>query len=116
MTQTVGDAGKMLAATGDDKDNEEDEEDEDDDVDEIPESLFKQPEKAKGARASVLAEAYGAWNQKTAFAPPMIETTVEQKAQPTECLRKRFLFSGLEEKEFGIVLGAIAPVVKKVSF
>ena len=115
MTQKVGDAGKMLAATGDDKDNEEDEEEEDDDVDEIPKS-FKQPEKAKGARASVLAEAYGAWNQKTAFVPSVIETTVEQKALPTECLRKSFLFSGLEEKEFGIVLGAMAPVVKKVSF
>ena len=79
-------------------------------MDEIPES-FKQPEKAKGARASVLAEAYGAWNQKTAIVPPVIETTVEQKARPTECLRKSFFFSGLEEKEFGIVLGAMAEVV-----
>ena len=58
MTQKVGDAGKMLAATGDDKDNEEDEEEEEDnDVDEIPKSL-RQPEKARGARASVLAEAW----------------------------------------------------------
>ena len=99
MTQKVGDAGKMFAATGDDKDNEEDEEKEDDDVDEIPKSL-KQHEKAKGARASVLVEAYGAWNQKTAFVASVIDTTVEQKARPTECLRKSLLFSGLEEKEF----------------
>ena len=39
MTQKVGDAGKMLAATGDDKDNGEDEEEDDDDVDEVPKAF-----------------------------------------------------------------------------
>jgi len=65
-------------------------------VDEIPES-FKKPEgQMKAARASVSAEAYGAWNQKKAFTPPVIPKSEEQKKRIKEVLAKSFLFQALE--------------------
>merc|ERR1719160_1089505 len=107
MQQKTAEAGKMLAAAQDDKEDESEAEEEDDDVDEIPES-FQQ--KSKGARASVSAEAYGAWNQKTAFEAKVIAKTDEQKGRLQTCLGKSFLFSGLEEKEFKIVVDAMEEV------
>merc|ERR550514_775592 len=77
MQQKVNDAGKMMAATGGEEEEEEEEE-EDDDVDEIPESFQKPAGQMKTARASVSAEAYGAWNQKAEFTPPVIPKSDEQ--------------------------------------
>merc|ERR1719160_1218179 len=98
-----------LSKGGDDaKDEEEEEEDEEDDeLDEIPES-FKKPEgQMKTARASVSAEAYGAWNQKKAFTPPSYPKSDEQKARLKAVLTKSFLFQSLDESQVGQVIGAM---------
>merc|ERR1719487_1541376 len=69
-----------LTNAAEEKEEEEEEEEDDDELDEIPES-FKKPEgQMKAARASVSAEAYGAWNQKKAFTPPSYPKSEEQKA------------------------------------
>merc|ERR1719160_405096 len=107
MQQKTAEAGKMLAAAQDDKEDESEAEEEDDDVDEIPES-FQQ--KSKGARASVSAEAYGAWNQKGAFEAKVVAKSEEQKKRLKDCLGKSFLFSGIEEKEFAVVVDAMEEV------
>eukprot|EP00913_Durusdinium_trenchii_P024008 g22546.t1 len=52
-----------------------------------------QPNKA---RTSVSAEAYGEWNAKKAFVPPVIVKTEEQKDRLKACLTKSFLFSELD--------------------
>merc|ERR1719161_1837591 len=89
---------------------EEEEEEEDDELDEIPESMKKPEGQMKTARASVSAEAYGAWNQKKAFTPPSHPKTDEQKKRLGEVLGKSFLFSALESKDLEAVLLAMLEV------
>mmetsp|Transcript_149972 Transcript_149972/g.276709 ORF Transcript_149972/g.276709 Transcript_149972/m.276709 type:complete len:412 (-) Transcript_149972:133-1368(-) len=87
---------------------DEDEEEEDDDCgDEIPES-FRQSE-AQGARArtSVSAEAYGQWNQKKAFTPPVYPKTDDQLTRLGSTLSKSFMFAALEKAEMDILLQAM---------
>jgi len=84
--------------------------DEDDDVvDEIPDN-FKMPEKNKGARSSVSAEAYGAWNQKVAFTPPVHAKSDEQKTRLKATLGRSFMFSALEESETNVLVDAMEEV------
>jgi len=109
MTSKVEETAKMVTAGNEAKDEEEEEEEEDDDdeLDEIPES-FKKPEgQMKTARASVSAEAYGAWNQKKAFTPPSIPKSDQQLARLKTVLGKIFLFQSLEEKDMNGVIGAM---------
>merc|ERR1719393_803909 len=75
----VEEAGLMVSnlAKQEEKDEEE-EEDDDDDCDELPESFKKPESQMTGARASVSAEAYGSWNQKKAFEPPVHPKNEEQ--------------------------------------
>lgn len=105
----VEEAGKMVATSTDqqeDKDEEEEEE-EDDELDEIPES-FKKPEgQMSKMRASVSAEAYGAWNQKKAFTPPEYPKTEDQKVRLKATLAKSFMFSSLEGKDMDTVILAM---------
>merc|ERR1719456_221930 len=91
-------------------DEEEEEEEEDDELDEIPESMKKPEGQMKTARASVSAEAYGAWNQKKAFTPPTFAKSDDQKKRLVDVLSNSFLFSALEAKELDSVLGAMQEV------
>mmetsp|Transcript_24447 Transcript_24447/g.17192 ORF Transcript_24447/g.17192 Transcript_24447/m.17192 type:complete len:112 (+) Transcript_24447:378-713(+) len=63
--------------------------------------------KAKGPRASVSAEAFGAWNQKSAFVPKVIAKSEEQKTKIYEKLNQSFMFSNLDESEKNIVIDAM---------
>merc|ERR1719197_1677166 len=80
-------------------DDDDEEEEEDDDVDELPEAMIQSASKAGKTRASVSAEAYGAWNQKKDFTPPVHPKTDEQKERLRAVLAKSFLFSSLDQKE-----------------
>merc|ERR1719393_854985 len=88
-------------------DEEEEEEEEDDELDEIPESMKKPEGQMKTARASVSAEAYGAWNQKKAFTPPTYSKSDDQKKRLADVLSKSFLFSALDPIELDKVIGAM---------
>merc|ERR1719453_26863 len=114
MTEKVEETAKMVVQNGEpDKaeEEEEEEEDDDDELDEIPES-FKKPEgQMKTARASVSAEAYGAWNQKKAFTPPDIPKSDEQKARLKTVLGKSFLFQSLDNSGLESVIGAMQETV-----
>ena len=59
------------------------------------------------ARASVSAEAYGAWNKKRSFVPPIVPKTDEQRVRLRRCLGGSFLFSGLGDRDLGTVVGAM---------
>lgn len=92
--------------TGDDEANaeDEDEEDNDDDVEDLP----PPPNYAqKGPRASVSAEAYGAWNKAKEYTPVVNPKSDEQKARLKGIMSKSFLFASLEEKDFTIVVDAM---------
>mmetsp|Transcript_87274 Transcript_87274/g.154639 ORF Transcript_87274/g.154639 Transcript_87274/m.154639 type:complete len:401 (-) Transcript_87274:133-1335(-) len=101
----VQEAAKMAA---DDPAEEEDEEEEDD-VDDEPPPDFEKPQ-GNRARQSVSAEAYGDWNAKKAFVPPVIAKSDEQKERLKNCLIKSFLFANLETNDLGIVIGAMKEV------
>jgi len=110
ITGSLEEAGNAIGeATKDDEDAEE-EEDDDDDCDEIPES-FRKPEGQMGTtRASVSAEAYGAWNQKKAFTPPVHPKSDDQKDRLNQVLMKSFMFSELEQQDMETVLMACSEV------
>jgi len=88
---------------------EESEEEDDDDVDDEPPPDFERFQ-AKGARQSVSAEAYGDWNKKQAFDPPVIAKSDEQKERLKGVLSKSFMFSMLSEADFDIIIGAMSEV------
>lgn len=101
----VQEAAKMASEA---QANEEEEEEEDDEDDEPPPGWERdQPNKA---RTSVSAEAYGEWNAKKAFVPPVIVKNEEQKARLKTCLTKSFLFSELDETDLSIVIAAMKEV------
>lgn len=54
------------------------------------------------------AEAYGEWNQKRDFTPPVHVKSESQKQRLAETLAKSFLFNALREKETATVLQPIA--------
>merc|ERR1719482_186244 len=86
---------------------ESEDEDDDDCGDELPESFRKNEETLGRARQSVSAEAYGQWNQKKAFEPPVYPKTAEQKARLGSTLQKSFMFAALEQKDMDIILMAM---------
>merc|ERR1719265_2558365 len=108
LKDKVEEAGLMVSnlAKEEDKDEEE-EEDDDDDCDELPESFRKPEGQMSGARASVSAEAYGAWNQKKAFTPPSYSKSDQQKKRLGDVLVKSFLFSALDAQQLDSVIGAM---------
>lgn len=81
----------------------EEEEDDDDDVDDLP----PPPVSSKKQRASVSAEAYGAWNQRKEFTPPVHPKSDEQKTQIMGVLKSSFLFKSLEDKALNTVVDAV---------
>jgi cAMP-dependent protein kinase regulator len=92
----------------------DEDEEEDDADDEPPPGFFERLEAAEGgppkARQSVSAEAYGEWNAKKAFVPPVNPKTDEQKDRLKTCLTKSFMFSSLENNDLGIIIGAMKEV------
>jgi len=94
-------------AAGDAKEEDEEEEEDDDDDEPPPDFERQMPTKA---RQSVSAEAYGQWNQKKAFVPPVIPKSDEQKERLKQVLSKSFLFSNLDDNDFGIIVGAMKEV------
>jgi cAMP-dependent protein kinase regulator len=109
-------ASKMVAV----KHEEEEEEEEDDDLDdEPPPDFFDRPQTNK-ARTSVSAEdvracqsmleAYGEWNLKKAFVPPVITKSDEQKDRLKSTLTASFMFANLEANDLNIVIGAMKEV------
>jgi cAMP-dependent protein kinase regulator len=86
-------------------DPEDEEEDDDDDV---VEDMPPPPNYAqKGPRSSVSAEAYGQWNQKKEFTPPVYPKTDEQKSRIRSVLTNSFLFQSLDDKEMDVVILAM---------
>lgn len=99
-------AAKLAA---DNTKQEEEEEEDDDEDDEPPPDFMK--EQSSRARTSVSAEAYGEWNLKKAFVPPVITKTEEMKERLKEVLMKSFLFASLDGNDLNIVIGAMKEVV-----
>jgi len=90
-------------------DSEEESEDEEDDV--MDDEAFEQQQRpAARARGSVSAEAYGEWNQKKAFEPPVVPKTDDQKDRLRKVLTKSFMFSALEDADMNIILNAMKEV------
>lgn len=96
-------------ADGEAKEEEEEEQDDDDD-EEPPPGWEKSKESMAKCRQSVSAEAYGEWNAKKAFVPPVIVKSDPQKARLSACLSKSFLFQSLEEQDLVLVIGAMKEV------
>jgi len=75
------------------------------------------PDKKKGMnrkpRTSVSAEAFGTWNKKGDFTPIIVPKDEDTKDKIRTRLMKSFIFNTLEEKEFEIVIDAMAEVRKK---
>jgi len=89
--------------SGDEEEEEEESEGED---------LIPPPVKALGSRSSVSAEAFGAWNQRGHFQPPVYEKTPDQIAWLIAILPRSFLFHSLEPKDLQVVALAMrGPIV-----
>jgi len=97
-------ASKMAAVKHDD----EEEEEEDDELDEPPPG-FGGDMPSRG-RQSVSAEAYGQWNVKKAFVPPVVAKSDDQKDRLKAVLTRSFMFSALEPNDLNIVVGAMKEV------
>eukprot|EP00451_Oxyrrhis_marina_P007299 CAMPEP_0204304768 /NCGR_PEP_ID=MMETSP0468-20130131/84583_1 /ASSEMBLY_ACC=CAM_ASM_000383 /TAXON_ID=2969 /ORGANISM="Oxyrrhis marina" /LENGTH=388 /DNA_ID=CAMNT_0051284099 /DNA_START=842 /DNA_END=2008 /DNA_ORIENTATION=- len=101
--------GALLEALGAGKEDEDESEEEesDDDVDELPDNFVM---RSGGARQSVSAAAYGAWNQKKAFTAPVHYKDEATKAKVRELLSTSFMFKALEDKDMATVVDATEPV------
>merc|ERR1740130_708037 len=105
-TNFMHDAATIMTTKGG-KEEEEEDEDDDDDCDEIPEGFLKPQSQMGTGRASVSAEAYGQWNQKKAFTPPVHPKSDEQRERIKGVLSKSFLFQSLEDQDTKTVLDAV---------
>jgi cAMP-dependent protein kinase regulator len=101
IASTMNDTGGADA-----KDEESEEDDDDDMVDEI--EII--PIKKAGGRQSVSAEAYGAWNQKQKFEPPVHAKDDAQKERIAGTMAKSFLFNALEGEDKDTVILAMEEV------
>ena len=71
------------------------------------------PSAKKGPRQSVSAEAFGNWNKKEDFKPPVHPKTDEVKKALKDRLEQAFMFNALNPAELEIVLNAMNGVSKK---
>jgi len=83
-----------------------DEEESDDDDEEPPSPLPPPPATIKH-RSSVSAEAFGTWNQRQAFQPPVYEKTPEQMQLLSQVLSQSFLMASLDAPDLQIVVAAM---------
>jgi len=91
----------------------EEEEEEDDAEDDFDEEAARAHEEAaarrpKGPRTSVSAEAYGDWNKKQDFLPPMNPKSPDEVKAITAILEQIFMFSDLPKEALSTVVGAMA--------
>jgi cAMP-dependent protein kinase regulator len=94
---------KDIPPADDDNASEEDDDEEGPDIDDMPPpSSYVN----KGQRSSVSAEAYGAWNTKESFKPPVYPKTDTQKLQVRDVLQHSFLFSSLDPSDVNIIIDA----------
>jgi len=107
MKESVKEGGMMIAKEAE---REEESEEEDDDEMEEPPDFNLNRDNTK-ARASVSAEAYGAWNVKVAFTPPVHPKDDAQKARLEGVLKKSFMFSNVVSKDFDVLLMAVQEAV-----
>merc|ERR1719261_1358642 len=113
IARTQGTAGAMMSDTKSADAHEDlvsEEEEEDDAEDELPAEFLKPRSQMAGARASVSAEAYGAWNEKKAFVPPVNSKTAEQQERLKAVLSRSFMFKALEDQDMATVVGAMTEV------
>jgi cAMP-dependent protein kinase regulator len=73
----------------------------------MPEKLEN---KHRGPRSSVSAEAFGQWNKKSDFHPPVVPKSAEAKSALRKKLDMAFMFSALDEKDKEVVIDAMAEV------
>lgn len=96
--------------TGDEREEErgsEDETDEDDEDDYVDVLPAVEARKNKGPRASVSAEAFGAFNRKEDFQARIVAKSDEAKEAIMDKIEKSFMFSGLDAKERIVVVDAM---------
>eukprot|EP00933_Yihiella_yeosuensis_P006834 TRINITY_DN111647_c0_g1_i1.p1 TRINITY_DN111647_c0_g1~~TRINITY_DN111647_c0_g1_i1.p1 ORF type:complete len:403 (-),score=137.54 TRINITY_DN111647_c0_g1_i1:145-1353(-) len=103
--------GEAPKAAAKDEDASEEEDDDDDEGEEVewtppPASYMKK------ARASVSAEAYGAFNVQKEYVPPVHEKTAEATERIKKTLSVSWLFNTLDSKNFDIIVGAM--IEKKI--
>ena len=89
------------------KSSKSDDDDDDDDEEVNEEEIKKKMNKAKGARGSVSAEAFGMFNKKCSYIPKIIAKTDEVKDKIRERLSQAFMFAMLDDKEKEIVINAM---------
>eukprot|EP00933_Yihiella_yeosuensis_P003779 TRINITY_DN10706_c3_g1_i1.p1 TRINITY_DN10706_c3_g1~~TRINITY_DN10706_c3_g1_i1.p1 ORF type:complete len:318 (+),score=55.15 TRINITY_DN10706_c3_g1_i1:62-1015(+) len=65
------------------------------------------PQGPRKHRTSVSAEAFGEWNQRVAFEPPVYPKTPEQFHELKEVAGQSILFSSLEPKDLEVVVNAM---------
>jgi cAMP-dependent protein kinase regulator len=102
--EVKGSGGTEPETTQQQADESEEEEEDDDTMDDMappPASYMKKE------RTSVSAEAYGVWNVKKAFTPPVHPKSDEQKERIKAVLQTSFLFSALDAKDLDILIGAM---------
>ncbi|KAF4682487.1 hypothetical protein FOZ60_010463 [Perkinsus olseni] len=96
------------APTDGDAFESEPEESDDDTLGELPPGFFDQV--PKGPRGSVSAEAYGQWNVKKLFNPPIHPKTDDQKRRIKEVLSQSFMFTSLDGEDLESVILAAEEV------
>lgn len=99
-----GGGGASTSAKANDKQQEESEEESDGEDLPPPPASYQQ---GKVHRASVSAEAYGAWNQVGDFKPPVHAKSEEQQTRLTAVLQKCFLFSTLDKANMKVIIDAM---------
>mmetsp|Transcript_2432 Transcript_2432/g.5212 ORF Transcript_2432/g.5212 Transcript_2432/m.5212 type:complete len:443 (-) Transcript_2432:135-1463(-) len=92
-------------------DVEDEDDDDDDDMDDMP---LPSAYLNRGQRQSVSAEAYGVWNQKESFKPPVYPKTEDQKDRIKAWLENSFLFNSLEKEDLDAVVMAFQDSVVDV--
>lgn len=106
VEQLEAEVGEQFSKKPND-DDEEDEDEEDDDDDEDAPELPPPPEYLKKTRASVSAEAYGMWNERKEFKPPVHPKAEEQQGRIKAVLSRSFLFNCLESDALRTIIDAM---------
>jgi len=103
----IGRAGVMAIPEPYEQEGLEEDDDDEEEEDELDEEQFMRHMQSK-QRTSVSAEAYGDWNQITAFSPVVIPKSEEQSAKLREVLQQCILFETLDSESLDIIVGAMA--------
>lgn len=86
---------------------EEEEDDDDDDTADFPPPAAATTGSRSRQRASVSAEAFGDWNKRGAFTPPVYPKSPEQEHELTCVVSRSFLFNALEPKDLQVIVLAM---------